>query len=300
MNRINKYFRTMLLLIVLTLFVLYVGDRLAGVTGAAFIFTMMALLNFLAYYHSDKLAVKMVKAKPLPRRKYENVYQDVEEMCRKMELPMPELFHYKEKSPNAFATGRNPENAIIVLTDGLLKVLTRQEVKAVISHELGHVKNRDVIISITAALLVFAVTIVTRLTLFFGILGSIRNPVEQAFRAILMLLLAPIVAIVIQMAISRTREFSADATAARYMGTGKPLISALQKLEKIVEQEKKKKAREKAKKSAAQKQVDLTLNHMYAVSTAEEGFWTKVMSTHPPLSERIENLEALTKKLENQ
>lgn len=300
MNNINNYFRTAILLLLLSLFMIYVGDRLAGVTGATFLFLLGATLNILAFYKSDELAVKMVKATPLPRQKYKQVYKDTKELAEKMGIPMPRLYIYKEKKPNAFATGRSPKFGVVVLTSGLVKHLSTEEIKGVVAHELSHIKNRDVLTSTIAALLVLSVTIVTRLTLFFGLFGLIGHAVEQVFRSIMLLLLAPVIAAIIQMAISRSREYAADATAAVNMGTGEPLMSALSKLEgvmKEIEKEEKKQKEKDENRRTVQKHIDTSLNHMYTMSVVDDGFWATVFSSHPSTADRIERLKELTAEL---
>ncbi|HPQ17246.1 MAG TPA: zinc metalloprotease HtpX, partial [Bryobacteraceae bacterium] len=226
--------KTVLLLGLLSGLLVLGGGYLGGRDGLWIGLGLAVAMNFASYFFSDKIALSMYSAQPVNESQNWEIYRRigpmVQNLCHKMGLPMPKLWVIPEQSPNAFATGRNPKHASVAVTHGILQVMDDRELEGVLAHELGHVKNRDILISSVAATIAAAITFLARMAFFFG--GS-RDEDNRggAAGALLMLILAPIAAMLIQFAISRTREYAADASAAKYTGDPNQLISALRKLE---------------------------------------------------------------------
>jgi len=228
--------KTVFLLGLLSAILLVGGQALAGRQGLYMGLAIAVAMNFASYFFSDKMALAMYSAKPVNESENADVYQRVGPIVRnlvqRMGIPMPKLWLIPDESPNAFATGRNPAHSSVAFTHGILRLMDDRELEAVIGHELGHVKNRDILISSIAATIAAAIMFLSRMAFFFGGTSS-RDDDDRgsAMGGILMLILGPIAAMLIQMAISRTREYAADATAAKYTGTPYNMIAALQKLE---------------------------------------------------------------------
>jgi heat shock protein HtpX len=274
--------KTVLLLGLLSGLLLVGGQALGGRQGLYMGLGFAVLMNFAGYFFSDKIALRMYSAQPVTETENAEVYQRVAPMvrnlCQRMELPMPKLWLIPEESPNAFATGRNPKHASVAFTHGLLRLMDEREVEGVIAHELGHVRNRDILISSVAATIAAAITMLARMAFWFG--GS-RDDDNRggAFGALFMLILAPIAAMMIQMAISRTREYAADASAAKYTGTPYGLISALQKLENWSKR--------------LPMQASPATAHMFIIKPFGGGAMMRLFSTHPSTEERIARLQQL-------
>lgn len=229
-------FKSTLLLVVLTLFLLFVGERIGGRNGMVLAFVLSVAFNFGTYFYSDKLALAMYKAQPVTRAELPRAYDVVERLTAKQGLPMPKIYVLPTESPNAFATGRNPQHASVAVTHGILELLDDEELEGVLAHELGHVKNRDILTSSIAATLAGAITMIARMGYWaslFGGYGGGRDSRERSggFSGLFMLILAPIAATLIQLAISRSREYEADATGAHVTGNPYALARALQKLD---------------------------------------------------------------------
>src|SRR5579862_5355851 len=227
--------KTILLLGVLSGLLLAGGEMFGGRNGLAIALVIAVALNFFSYFFSDKMALAMYSAQPVTPQEnpdvYSRVFPIVQSLSQRMGLPMPKLWLIQDPSPNAFATGRNPEHASVAFTAGVLQLMNSQELEGVVAHELGHVKNRDILTSSVAATIAAAITFLARMAFWFG--GS-RDDEENrgnAWAGLIMLILAPIAAMLIQMAISRTREYAADETSARVTHNPDELISALSKLE---------------------------------------------------------------------
>jgi heat shock protein HtpX len=276
--------KTTLLLGLLSGFLIVIGRAIAGEQGLLYGLTIAVGMNFFSYFFSEKIALASARAQPVTPTQYPDVYARLEPIVRtlaqRMGIPTPKLWVTPDPSPNAFATGRNPQHASVAVTAGILQVMNDQELAAVLAHELGHVKNRDILISSIAATLGAAITFLAQMAMFFG--GGRRDDSEEEgnpFAMLLMVLLAPMAAALIQMAISRTREFSADATSAKTVGTAQPMIQALQKLE------------------AVSRQIPLdaspAMSHMYIVKPFSAQALSRLFSTHPPTEERIAALRAL-------
>ena len=267
--------KTALLLGVLSAMVLYLGQALAGANGLAVGFFAAVVMNFGSYWFSDKIVLAMYRAKPVgPGHR---LYDLVAGLAQRGGLPMPRVYVIPQPSPNAFATGRNPQHAAVAATEGILQLLDNEELAGVVAHELAHVKNRDILISSIAATLAAAIMFVARFAMFFG--GSRDDRQGQNPVALLaMMVLAPIAAMLIQAAISRSREFDADGGGAAIAGTPSGLISALRKLE------------------SASKAVPLDANpataHMFIIKPFSAAGLLSLFSTHPPTEQRIQALMA--------
>jgi heat shock protein HtpX len=266
----------------MTVFLVLVRQALGGRSGAIMAFCLAAAMNFFSYFFSDKLAIMSSGAKPVTREELPRVYQIVERLCAKTGLPMPKLFVIPTASPNAFATGRNPDHASLAVTAGILDLLNDDELEGVLAHELGHVRNRDILISSIAATFAGAITILARMAGWAAMFGGggrdrDRDGGGGIITAIAMMILAPLAAMLIQMAVSRSREYQADATGAHFTGNPGALASALRKMELNA-------ARIPLRSSAA-------TAHMYIIQPLLGGItFGSLFSTHPPTADRIARL----------
>ena len=274
--------KTALLLGLLSAVLLVGGEALGGRQGLYYGLFFAGLMNFISYFFSDKIALAMYSAKRVSDTEKPEVYRRVEpivaNLCRRMGLPMPRLFAIEEDSPNAFATGRNPKNASVAFTTGLLRLMNDNEIEGVIAHEMGHVLHRDILISSIAATMAAAITFLARMAFWFG--GS-RDEEDRGggWAAILMMILAPVAAMLIQMAISRSREYDADAASAKYVGSPYPLINGLEKLE------------------SWSKRIPMDASpataHMFIIQPFTGGGVMRLFSTHPSTADRIARLQAM-------
>src|ERR1700760_2184571 len=225
--------KTAFLLTALTLFLMVIGLYFGGRNGMILAFFIAAGMNFFSYFYSDKLALSMYRAQPVTREQLPRVYNVVERMTQRMGLPMPKIYVIPTNSPNAFATGRNPSHASVAVTEGILNLLNDEELEGVLAHELGHVRNRDILTSSIAATLAGAITLLAHVGRFAMIFGGYgggdrRDRDGGGIGALFMLILAPIAATLIQLAVSRSREYEADATGAHITGNPYALASALE------------------------------------------------------------------------
>ncbi|QOY85342.1 zinc metalloprotease HtpX [Paludibaculum fermentans] len=264
--------------------VLLVGGQLLGGRSGLQIGLILAVgMNFFSYFFSEKMALMSSGAIPVSETQNQEVYWRLEPMVRRlterMGLPMPRLWVIPEQAPNAFATGRNPSHSSVAVTAGLLELMNDTELEGVIAHELGHVRHRDILISSIAATLAAAITYSAHMAMFFGGRRSDDDDAPNPLVAILMMLLAPIAAGLIQMAISRSREYSADAAAAKYTGSPNGLISALGKLETWSKR--------------IPMDVSPAMSHMYIIKPFTGQTLARLFSTHPATEERIARLEGL-------
>jgi heat shock protein HtpX len=213
-------FKSTLLLVAMTLLLVGFGDLLGKQQGMVIALGIAVVMNFTSYFFSDKIALSMYRAQPVTREQLPRAYEVVERLTAKQGLPMPKMYVLPTESPNAFATGRNPKHASVALTHGILALLDDEELEGVLAHELGHVKNRDILTSSIAATLAGAITLMARMGYFASLFGGGRGRSRDGsgFTALLMLILAPIAATLIQLAISRSREYEADATGAHVTG----------------------------------------------------------------------------------
>ena len=275
-------FKTALLLTALTLFLLFMGQVFGGQRGLVFAFGLAIVMNFASYFFSDKIALAMYRARPVSREELPRAYQAVERLTQKMGIPMPKMYVIPTDSPNAFATGRNPKHASVAVTQGILDLLNDEELEGVLAHELGHVRNRDILISSVAATLAGAITLIARMGYWaslFGGMGGNRDEGERGggLVGLLMLILAPIAATLIQLAVSRSREYQADATGAALTNNPYALASALKKLDAYSKQ--------------IPMQASPSTAHLFIVAPLLGGMsFANLFSTHPPIAKRIERL----------
>jgi heat shock protein HtpX len=275
-------FKSTLLLVLLTLFLIFVGDRVGGRNGMMLAFVLSVAFNFGTYFFSDKLALKMYNAQPVTREQLPRAYAAVEGLTAKQGLPMPKIYVLPTESPNAFATGRNPQHASVAVTHGILQLLDDEELEGVLAHELGHVRNRDILTSSIAATLAGAITMIARMGYWASLFGGggggrDRQRGGGGMGGLLMIILAPIAASLIQLAISRSREYEADATGAHVTGNPYALARALQKLDSYSRQ--------------IPMQASPSNAHLFIVAPLlGGGGFGNLFSTHPPIKERIQRL----------
>ncbi len=267
-------FKTAFLLTAMTLLLMAIGRGFGGENGMLLALGVAAVTNFVAYFYSDKIALATYRAKPATREDLPRVYGVVERLTQKIGIPMPKIYVIPTDSPNAFATGRNPSHASVAVTQGILNLLSDEELEGVLAHELGHVNNRDILISSIAATLAGAVTFMSRFGFFFG--GDREDRQGGGMGGLLMLILAPFAAMLIQLAVSRSREYQADETGAHFTGNPYALASALSKLD------------------AYSKRVPMlgtpSTAHLFIVQPFLGMNFGSLFSTHPPIAKRIERL----------
>jgi heat shock protein HtpX len=268
-------FKTAFLLTALTLLLMFFGSYFGGENGMLLALAFAAVMNFVSYFYSDKIALAMYRAQPVTREQLPRAYEIVERLTQKIGLPMPKIYVIPNESPNAFATGRNPNHASVAVTHGILGLLNDEELEGVLAHELGHVGNRDILISSVAATIAGAITMLARFGLFFGGGGGGRNR-RGGLTGLFMLIVAPIAAALIQMAVSRSREYQADATGAHYTGNPYALASALQKLDTYSRR--------------VPMQASPSTAHLFIIQPLLGMNFGNLFSTHPPIAKRIERL----------
>lgn len=275
--------RTGVLLIALTALFLWIGNLIAGETGLIFAFILALAMNFFSYWYSDKLVLTIYRARPLSEEDAPQVYRALRELIQNAHLPMPRVFITPMQAPNAFATGRNPKNACICVTQGLLELLEFEELKGVLSHELAHIKNRDTLIQTVTATIAGAIMFLAQMArwvaIFGGYGGRDRERGGNVLALILVAIVAPIAALLIQMAISRQREFQADAGGAKFSRNPLGLANALLKLENY------------SRYSRAE--VSPATAHLFIVNPLRGRSLLNLFSTHPPIALRVERLRKL-------
>jgi heat shock protein HtpX len=275
--------RTTILLAVMTALILWVGQLLGGRQGMILALIFAAGINFFSYWYSDKLVLKMYRAGEVAPNQAPELYGMVQRLTQQAGLPMPKLYVIPQEAPNAFATGRNPEHAVVAVTEGLLKILDREEVMGVLAHELAHVKNRDILIGSIAATMSGAIMMLATMARWSAIFGGGNRDEEGGGAGLIgliaMSVIAPMAAMIIQMAISRSREYLADATGAGFAGHPEGLAKALEKL------------------GAYSKRLPMNANpstaHMFIVNPLSGRSMMSLFSTHPPLEERIARLRGV-------
>jgi heat shock protein HtpX len=277
--------KTIVLMVGLTVLLVFLGGAFGGRQGMIYAFIFAAAMNMFSYWFSDKIVLRMYNAQEVTEAEAPVLWNVTQSLALKMNMPMPKVYVIPSEAPNAFATGRNPKHAAVAATQGILRLLTRDELEAVMAHELGHVRNRDILIGSIAATIAGAISMLAHMAqwgMMFGGYGGRRDRDEGAggaIASIAMIILAPIAALLIQMAISRSREYEADASGARICGNPLLLASALRKLH-----------------SGAQR-VPLDANpataHMFIVNPLRGGGMMNLFSTHPPMEERIARLESM-------
>lgn len=276
--------KTTVLLAALTVLIVLIGRMFGGNQGMLIAFILAMIMNFGSYWFSDKIVLAMYRAKELSRSEAPEIHRMVEELAQHGGLPKPRIYLIPSDTPNAFATGRNPEHAVVAVTNGIVRLLEPEELKGVLAHELGHVKNRDILIGSIAATLAGVVMMLASMARFAAIFGFGGSDDDDGrgniFVLILMSILAPLAAMLIQMAISRSREYLADETGARLAGNPRSLASALEKLAY-------------GSQRIPMQQASPATAHMFIVNPLSGGGFTRWFSTHPPVEERVRRLRAL-------
>ncbi|HTW60011.1 MAG TPA: zinc metalloprotease HtpX [Terriglobales bacterium] len=273
-------FKTAFLLTLMTLLLMFIGRAFGGQNGMFLALAFAAVMNFVSYFYSDKIALAMYRAQPVTREELPRAYAAVERLTQKIGIPMPKIYVIPTESPNAFATGRNPSHASVAVTHGILGLLNDEELEGVLAHELGHVNNRDILISSVAATLAGAITMIASMgrwaMIFGGFGGRDRDDRGGGLAALFMLIVAPIAASLIQLAVSRSREYQADATGAHFTGNPYALASALQKLDEYSRR--------------MPLQASPSTAHLFIIQPFLGINFSNLFSTHPPIAKRIERL----------
>ena len=276
--------KTAFLMALLTVLLVLIGGAIGGKGGMTIAFLLAGGLNFFSYWFSGRIVLRMYGAQPIEERDNPRFFGMVRHLAGRAGLPMPKVYVIQDDSPNAFATGRNPEHAAIAATTGIMRLLNDEELAGVMAHELGHVKNRDILISTVAATFAGAITYLAHMAQWGAMFGGGRSDDDEGggmFGMIFMAILAPIAAMLVQMAISRSREFGADAAGARISGNPLSLARALQKLE------------------MGSQQIPMIANsataHMFIVNPLTGGGMMSLFSTHPPIPERVHRLENISR-----
>jgi heat shock protein HtpX len=274
--------KTMSLLVALTLILVWAGGAFGGKHGMTIALIFALGMNLFAYWFSDKLVLRMYGAREVTESEAPELYGIVRRLAQKAQMPMPKVYMIEQDQPNAFATGRNPKHAAVAVTTGIMRLLSRDELTGVIGHELAHIRHRDILISTIAATIAGAISYLAQMAQWAAIFGGRSDDEEGSspIAALVMMIVGPIAALIIQMAISRSREYSADEGGAQLAGNPRYLSSALRKLH------------------MASQQIPMDANpatsHMFIVNPLSGGGLLKLFSTHPPIEERIARLESLS------
>lgn len=278
-----NFFRTTILLTLLTVIFLLIGAALGGKAGMIIAFILAAIMNFGSYWYSDKLVLRMYRAQPVTQTQAPELYRIVQRLAQKAHMPMPKVYIVEDDSPNAFATGRNPEHAAIAATTGILKILNEDELEGVLAHELSHVYNRDTLTSAIAATIAGAISTIASIaqwSMIFG--GREHSEGPGVLGSILMMILAPIAATLIQLGVSRSREYAADESGAKLCGKPLALASALQKLQQVSQQI-----------PMQQAEMHPSTAHLFIINPLSGETLKHLFSTHPPTAERIKRLREM-------
>ncbi len=277
-----NYIKTAALLAVLTALLVLLGNVLGGRNGATIALMFAGVMNFVSYWFSDRIVLAMYRARPVSEADAPDLYRIVRDLTVKAGMPMPKVYIMQSDTPNAFATGRNPDHAAVAVTTGITALLSREELAGVIGHELSHIRNRDILIATIAATIAGAISYLSQMAYFASLFGGSRDDDRggNPLVAIATMIIAPIAAMIIQMAISRSREYGADEGGASLTGNPLYLADALRKLDYY------------------NKRIPMPGNngataHMFIVSPLSGGSMVKLFSTHPPTEERIKRLEAM-------
>ena len=274
--------KTLVLLMTLTLILVWAGGAMGGKQGMTIALIFALAMNFFAYWFSDKIVLKMYRAREVKESEAPDLYNIVRMLSQKAEMPMPRVYMIDEEQPNAFATGRNPKHAAVAVTTGIMRILSREELQGVIGHELAHVRNRDILVSTIAATIAGAISYLAQMAQWAMIFGGHRGDDEEGgspVAAFVMMIVGPIAAMIVQMAISRSREYAADKGGAEIAGNPRYLAGALRKLH-----------------MASQKihmDANPSTSHMFIVNPLSGGGILKLFITHPPIEERIARLESM-------
>ncbi|MDP2689505.1 MAG: zinc metalloprotease HtpX [Deltaproteobacteria bacterium] len=277
-----SYLKTAVLLAVLTAILIFFGDALGGRQGAVIALVFAGVMNFTTYWWSDKIVLAMYRAKQVDEASAPALYRIVRELTMRANMPMPKVYMMDSETPNAFATGRNPEHAAVAVTTGIMKLLEREELEGVIGHELSHIQNRDILISTVAATIAGAISYLSYMAYWASLFGGSRDNDRGGSPIVMiaMMIVAPIAAMVIQLAISRSREYGADEGGAKIAGNPLHLANALRKLEYY-------------NKRIPMPATNEATAHMFIVSPLSGKQMARLFSTHPPIEERIKRLEGM-------
>ncbi len=276
-------FKTAILMAAMMVLFILVGNLLGGQTGMMIAFIFSLAMNFGSYWFSDKIVLTMYRAQQVSEKEYPNLYNIVEKLSMKADLPMPKVYIMDNPTPNAFATGRNPEHSAVAVTTGIMNILSKEELEGVIAHELAHIKNRDILVGTIAATLVGTITFIARMAGYAAMFGGSSRDEDKGgniFYELALLIIAPIAAVLIQMAISRSREYMADEGGAQISGKPMGLANALNKLNQ-------------ANKMLPMAHAGASSAHMFIVNPLSGKSMMKLFSTHPPIEERIERLKEI-------
>src|SRR5881409_206200 len=280
----SNMFKTAILLAVLTAMLILIGGAIGGRQGMMMAFIFAIAMNFFSYWFSDKIVLSMYGAQPIDEAQAPRLYAILRRLTTRAQIPMPRVYLIPTDTPNAFATGRNPEHAAVAVTEGIMRILDEEELEGVLAHELSHVKNRDVLISTIAATLAGAITYLAHMAQWAAMFGGRNRDDEEGgsnpIAMILLAILAPIAALLVQMAVSRSREFQADATGARVAGRPWGLAKALEKLQM-------------ANQAVPMANATPATAHLFIVNPLNGQTLMRLFSTHPPLEERIARLRAM-------
>lgn len=271
----TSYLKTSLLLSALTALLVTIGYLVGGSNGLILMFGFSLVINFVSYFFSDKIALAVSGAKQITENDYPEIFKMTRELTHRMQIPMPRLYISNAIQPNAFATGRNPNNSAVCFTTGLLTNLNNEEIEGVLAHELAHIKNRDVLISTIAAVIAGTISSITDFLMFSAIFGDDEDN-QNPFVSLLLIIVAPIIALILQLAISRSREYIADETAARFTKDPKGLANALIKIESIA--------------MNYPLQVNSAMASLYIQNPFKFKGVSELFSTHPPTEKRVERL----------
>lgn len=278
-----NYFKTAILLVALAALLIWFGGMFGGQQGATIAFIFALILNVGSFWFSDKIVLAMYRARELPESQFPEIHQIVKELAAKADMPVPKLYFVPNDTPNAFATGRSPQNGVVCLTRGILDLLNREELKGVIAHEMSHIKNRDTLIMTVTAALASAIMMLAYMARWAAIFGGFGGRDRDRSGGIIGLLaisiIAPLAAVIIQLAISRSREYGADKRGARLAGSGLGLASALHRLHEA--------------SSYYRMDTSPQTAHLFIVNPLRGNFIAGLFSTHPPVEERIRRLRAL-------
>ncbi len=276
--------KTTFLLTCLTLLMVAMGNAIGGQAGMLIAFVIAGGMNFFSYWYSDKIVLKMYKAREVSETESPAFYGMVHRLAQQAGMPMPKVYIIPNDSPNAFATGRNPANAAVAATEGIMRILSEDELEGVMAHELAHVQNRDTLISTVAATFAGAISMLGNMLQWAAIFGGGRDDEEEGggmLGSLAMAFIAPMAAMLIQMAVSRSREFLADASGARICGKPQALAGALRKLQE-------------ASQRVPMQEATPATSHMFIVNPLTGASMLKLFSTHPPMEERVARLEAMS------
>jgi heat shock protein HtpX len=280
----SNVFKTGLLLAVLTAMLVLIGGAIGGQQGMVIAFVIALAMNFFSYWFSDKIVLAAYGAKAIDEAEAPRLYAIVHRLATRAGIPMPRVYLVPSETPNAFATGRNPQHAVVAVTEGIMRILDEEELEGVLAHELSHVKNRDILISTIAATLAGAITYLAHMAQWAAMFGGRSRDDEEGgsnpIAMILLAILAPIAAMLVQMAVSRSREFQADATGARVAGKPWGLAKALEKLQM-------------ANEAVPMADATPATAHLFIVNPLSGQTLMRLFSTHPPLEERIARLRAM-------